>query len=342
MHYEAEVLPGLESFARAELATTFGDALQFHRNQPTDSLRFAYPGSLSNLLLLRTVVAIYRIEHFAVPRPRALLGHQHLQRITGRIDHIRGMHPSGSFLTFRISAAGSESAVFIRIKEAIESHTRMAYNPDDADLFIRIFPAPTEPGWEVLIRISPRPLSARGWRVCDMPGALNATAAAAMVALTEPSEDDVFYNPMCGSGTLMIERALAGPAIRIGGCDISKEALRCAAANLNGAGLAKHIELTKMDATGLDLPTDSVDVVCADLPWGQLAGSDDENLILYPAALAEWARVTRRGGRMVAITHAVRLFESLLDRLEREWQLSAEYRIFQGGLHPRIYAFRRK
>ena len=32
-------------------------------------------------------------------------------------------------------------------------------------------------GWEVLVRLTPRPLTARPWRVCNWPGALNAVVA---------------------------------------------------------------------------------------------------------------------------------------------------------------------
>ena len=46
--------------------------------------------------------------------------------------------------------------------------------------------APTDEGWEALVRLTPRPLSARPWRVCNLPGALDATAAHAMARLSAP------------------------------------------------------------------------------------------------------------------------------------------------------------
>ena len=70
-------------------------------------------------------------------------------------------------------------------------------------------------GWEVLIRLTPRPLSAREWRVCNMEGALNATIAAAMIEMTDPSaRRPRVFNLMCGSGTLLIETTAACPGGR--------------------------------------------------------------------------------------------------------------------------------
>ncbi|PZS02444.1 MAG: hypothetical protein DLM69_04080, partial [Candidatus Chloroheliales bacterium] len=87
-------------------------------------------------------------------------------------------------------------------------------------------------GWEVLTRISPRPLVTRAWRVSNMPGALNATVAYAMVKLTKPRPDDVFLNLACGSGSLLIERLATVRARLAIGCDIDRAALNHAAANL--------------------------------------------------------------------------------------------------------------
>ena len=50
----------------------------------------------------------------------------------------------------------------------------------------------------------------------------------------------------------------------------------------------------------LPFPENSFDVITADLPWGQLIGSHQENEWLYPAVLAEAARVIAQGGRFCA------------------------------------------
>ncbi len=340
MEFEAEVLPGLKPFAQDELASRFTEIAILPGDEP-DALRFHSDAPPRDLLALRTVVAVYRLLHFDVPRPRALLGHEHLTRLLGAIEEARALAPPRAFRTFRFSAAGHDSAVFARLQDEIGVQTGLAYAPDEADLLLRVRPAAGRPGWEVLVRLSPRPLSARGWRACDMPGALNATIAAAMVELTRPTLRDRFFNPLCGSGTLLIERLARRPAALALGCDLDEEALACAQENLIAAGFARMVTLKRADATELDAPDASFDAICADLPWGQLSGSPDEIEALYPAALSEWARVAAPGARLVLITHAVSLFESLLDGFSDRWALREVVRVFQGGLHPRIYAFER-
>ena len=87
------------------------------------------------------------------------------------------------------------------------------------------------------MRLSPRPLTARAWRVCNLPGALNAVVAHAMVALSAPNPADRYLNLACGSGTLLVERLALGPARLAVGCDNAAGPLDCARANLRAAGL---------------------------------------------------------------------------------------------------------
>lgn len=340
MDYEAEVLPGLKPFALDELHRQFGTAIRVDPTEDEESIRFRYKGDVRPLLDLRTVVAVYQVEHFSIPRPRALLGHAHFTRLMHCVDAVRGLHPAAAFRTFRVSAAGADSAVFRRLRAEISAHTGLADDPEAGDLLLRVRPS-AHGGWEVLIRLSPRPLSARAWRVCDMPGALNATIAAAMVALTQPVPSDRFLNLMCGSGTLLIERLLCCPAEQAVGCDIDRAALACAEENLAAAGLSAVAQLLRMDATHLDFPERSFTALAADLPWGQLVGSREEVEDLYPAVLTEAARVAMPGAPFALITHAVRLFERLLPQVSHLWQVERIQRVFQGGQHPRIYLLRR-
>jgi 23S rRNA G2445 N2-methylase RlmL len=162
-----------------------------------------------------------------------------------------------------------------------------------------------------------------------------------MIELSAPSPDDRFFNPMCGSGTLLIERALRAPAQVMGGCDTDPKALRCTLQNIAAADLSDRVEAFEMDATALDIPDAMFDVICTDLPWGQLSGSHVSNADLYPAALAELTRVAALGCRLVVLTHEVTLFESLLKGLSDCWNLLKVQMVYQGGLHPRIYLLER-
>lgn len=340
---EAEVVTGLKDHAAAELSSRFGDAVRPQEKVKPEEIPFYYDGDLMALGALTKSVAVYLVGHFAVPRPQGLLGHQNFTRLQKLISTVRSMHPAGTFKTFRISAAGSQSPVFQRIKDEIAQATSMTYDEDEADLLLRVRKADIYgDGWEVLIRLTPRPLSARAWRVCNMEGALNATIASAMIEMTDPRPDDRVFNLMCGSGTLLIERLTRAPADAVGGCDTNLTALRCAADNLTAARFTERAELFEMNVTNLDLPDGCIDMVCADLPWGQMVGSHEHNQELYPKVLAEAGRIAAPGARAVFITHEIRLMDRVLRDCADVWQVKQEVKVFQGGLHPRVYVLGRR
>src|SRR5690606_32638455 len=139
--------------------------------------------------------------------------------------------------TFRIAAAGADSPVFRRLSEELARATALRHDPQDGELLLRFRRG--GPGWEALLRLTPRPLSARSWRVCNMAGGANATVAAAMADLAGTGGS--YLNLMCGSGTLLVERALAGPGGPCVGVDVSSEAVECARRNLAAAGVEAEL-----------------------------------------------------------------------------------------------------
>lgn len=341
---EADVAPGLEPIAADELRRVLGADLGALRVARPSTLTFEYGGDLARLLLPGTVLAIYLLRRFAVPRPRALLGDAHFRAIVRQIAAVRALAPPDAYGTLYLSAAGSDSAVLSRLKGALGAATGLRPLPPGAhegDLHLRLRRAATGEGWETLVRITPRPLGARSWRVENLEGALNATVARAMALLTGPDPRDQFLNLACGSGTLLIERAACAPATRLLGVDSSAEALEVARANVAAAGYAERIELQPGDARALDLPDASIDALCADLPFGHLVGTHDENLTLYPAILDEAARVARREAPFALLSHEVRLMDSLLAD-SAEWALDQTLRITLGGLHPRLFLLHRR
>jgi 23S rRNA G2445 N2-methylase RlmL len=334
----------LEEIARAELRRCFGGRLRLlpAGNPPeAGAIRFAYSGNLSALLGLKTALAAYLCRRFPVPRPRGLLGDEHFRALLAQIALVRALAPPETYRTFYLSAAGSESSVMARLKDALVVHTGLQVASHEGDLLLRVRRSPEGEGWEVLVRLSPRPLATRPWRVCNREGALNATVAHAMILLTHPNPEDVFLNLACGSGTLLIERLAAAPARRVIGCDVDPAALECACANVEAAGESGRVELYPWDARALPLPDRSIDVLCADLPFGYLVGSHAENVALYPAILHEAARVARPGARLALITHEVRLMNVLLAE-SALWSAREVIRVTLGGLHPRIFVLERR
>lgn len=299
MDFEAECIAGLERFAAEEMGIPIAGT--------AGTVPFTYDGPWGELLQLSSVVAVHAVLGTGIPRPTALLDDGAFRKIVAAVGHIRSLHPARTFRTYRVSAAGADSSAFKRFGARLGQATGLTPADDVGDLLLR-FRRGGDGRFELLARISPRPLSARAWRVCSRPGALNGAIASIMADLTRPTESDVYLNLACGSGTLLIERGLLGPAGRLIGCDTDPDALACAARNVEAAGL-ESVELTDWDATGLPLPDASVDALTVDLPFGQLVGSHSANAELYPALLAEAARVARPGARLVAISQQSRLLE---------------------------------
>lgn len=336
-----DVLSGLKPFACQEIKNRYHSQVVWYPSDDPASIYFRYTGSLHELFSLRTVVAIYLVRQFPIPRPRALLGHQHYQLLLQSIKEVRLLHAPEAFGGLRISAAGENSSVFSQLKTQLSRDTGLPAS-EEGDLLIRVYPiSSVSPGWEVLIRLTPRPLSTRHWRVFNMQGALNATVAAAMIELAHPSPDDRLLNLMCGSGTLLVERLQRCPAAIAAGCDTNTEALRGAQLNLERGGVAGCALLFASDATGLPFLPGTFTVLCADVPWGQLTGSHEANKTLYPQLLSEATRLAASNARFILLTHEIALFEAVLKQFSHVWQVQEVVKIFQGGLHPRIYVLQR-
>lgn len=322
--YELEALAGLEHVAATEL-----DSVPLARD--IRGPRFWYPGDPERLTRLKSVTAVYRVRGWDVPRPRGLLGHQQLGELTAFLKEVIEV---GGHASFRIGAAGRESSVMQRIAEELQTALQLPHEPETGELLIRILPQQQGEGWDVLARITRRPLSARAWRECNMAGGLNATIAYAAHKLAGQRDNDRIFNPMSGSGTLLIERALMGPYDAMVGVDINPDAVRCAQTNIRAA--KREIEVAQIDALHTGLPARSFDLVMADLPWGDAIGTHGGNEALYPAFLKEMHRLTSQRGRLCVITHEIRLFERVLAE-QQKWNAHELFQVASGGHHPKAY-----
>ena len=157
---------------------------------------------------------------------------------------------------------------------------------------------------EVFLDTSGVSLHKRGYRQVANLAPLHETMAAAMVNLARYRGRDFFWDPFCGSGTIVIEAALAAlnraPGLarkfaaqswscipedvwtqareaaraaefrgeyRILGTDIDSGSLAIAIANAKKAGVSKYIEFREADATRESLPCDHGLIVC-NPPYG--------------------------------------------------------------------------
>lgn len=285
---------------------------------------------------------MHAVEWFGVPRPAGLLGHQNLARILDLLEEVVGRRP-GEFLTFRLSAAGADSPELLRLRGEIGRALRLEEVRERAHLVVALRRGDDGSGWEIVVRTTPRPLSARAWRVCNLPGALDASIANVMVRLAQPHPGERFLNLLCGSGTLMAERLALGPTAACVGVDSDPAALACAAQNLTGT--EARARLVQADAAATPLQDGAFDTVVADLPFGMLMGSGHENRRLYPALLAESARLLAPDGRLVLVTANVRALDTALEAEPGwtvGWQTRLEVPHARGYLRPVIRLLERR
>ncbi|MBQ9768083.1 MAG: methyltransferase domain-containing protein [Lachnospiraceae bacterium] len=136
-----------------------------------------------------------------------------------------------------------------------------------------------------------------------MPGGIRPTVAAALVRLSKPQADEVFYDPFCGSGSIAKERARYG-ARRILASDLNPEAVEAAKKNV-----PESVRVFCCDATRMKAADGSVDVIVSNIPWGrQIAVKDIPGL--YTALLKEADRVLKKDGRMLLFTDREELGEA--------------------------------
>jgi 23S rRNA G2445 N2-methylase RlmL len=166
----------------------------------------------------------------------------------------------------------------------------------------------------VALRLSTPGMRQGRHRPASVPASLKPTVARAMVRLSGPRETDVVLDPFCGAGTLLLERAHAGPFASLIGGDRDPATVAVARTNVRASGLP--VEISEWDARALPLPDRSVDVVLSNPPFGKKirieGGAADP---FYREFLAEARRVLRPAGRLVLITNQVDAFTEAVKQL---------------------------
>ena len=155
------------------------------------------------------------------------------------------------------------------------------------------------------LRLSDRTMRHRQYKRSNIAASLRPVLAHAMVRLSHPEPGDTFLDPMCGAGTLLIERAEAGRYAQLLGGDIDPAALTAARDNIGKR--YQPLRLESWDATRLPLAKSSVDRLVCNLPFGKKIASPAALPGLYRAFAGQAARVLAPGGRLVLLTSAHQL-----------------------------------
>src|SRR5215217_1056692 len=345
--YLVQTQPGFEAIAADEIVQTLDGAIMRGTRSVADKngmLLFDYSGDARDLMELRTIEDLFVVLATLPDLPPTRDALRALEQATNRATTIepaltlaRQIQPGSGGrgkLRFRVISRQVGTTAYRRVdaQRAIErgiatrgDHRWQLADDKALEFWLTLLPTPSVHSTgsaragrnqsEVILalRLSDERMRHREYKLEHMPASLRPTAAAALAWLTQPADDDVFLDPMCGAGTILIERANLGRYKLLLGGDVREEALAVARANVGPR--YKPIELRQWDARDLPIDAESVSAVAVNLPFGQQIGTPEENRVLYPAALREIARVLRPGGRLVALTADGRNFTESLRRV---------------------------
>jgi 23S rRNA G2445 N2-methylase RlmL len=351
MLYALQTLPGLGTLAwhEAEEALTSGDS----REPPklvglkavpgrNDIVMLAHKGGPRPLLNLRVSEDVFAVaaRGFRVaPDERGLrqiyAAVRNSPDIASALDAWRrtsGTRKQGG--TFRVIARSVGKQKFLRrdvgraVSDAVRDGWPGNWRPVEDGEDVEIWATLVEQELVAAVRLSDASMRQRG-KVRHLPASLRPALAAAMVSLTDPAPADVFLDPMAGAGTILIERAAAGPFAEIHGGDINGDAL--AAMQENVRGLRGRIVTSRWDARKLPLEDASVDKVAVNLPFGKQIGNQAQLPELYRGVLAEIARVLRPGGRLVVLAGDARALEAARGSAARSLRPGPRHRVLVLG-----------
>jgi tRNA (guanine6-N2)-methyltransferase len=354
--YIAQTQPGFEAIAAQEIrARLKGAAVRGTRTvgDKNGMVLFNYAGDVHELLSLRTVEDVFVLVTSLRDLPPTFGG---LRQIRSAMESVALEHALNLARQVQPGRGGRGK---LRFRVVARQVGRTSYRRVDAQQAVeKSILARTDRRWQrvedgalefwltllddealVALRLSDETMRLREDEKSEhIPASLRPAAAAALVWLTQPRPNDVFLDPMCGAGTLLIERAHAGRYKLLVGGDISAEAVAVTRSNIGPR--YKPIEIHEWDARHLPLDDGMVTACAVNLPFGRQVGSSEENRALYPAFLREMERVLRPQARLVALTGDMRAFDGALRRAGG-FTLHETYPVQVLGQRARVYVLER-
>ena len=236
------------------------------------------------------------------------------QTIRVKVTGVKCPLKSLDFVTLRI-----KDAVCDRFRE--EGALRPSVSVRDPD--VRIHAYLTQNQYQLYLDTSGAPLYQRGFRDVSVIAPLRENLAAGIIMLSSWKPGTPFLDPMCGSGTFLIEAAMMAvnqpPGLKRGfgfqqlksfdemlwkkieteaiakmkpiefleiyGSDMDLRAVRVARHNLKVAGLEEVAKVIQSDFIKLEPPR-SEGVLVTNPPYGQRIGEDEDLKEVYPV----WAK----------------------------------------------------
>ncbi len=316
---------GIGPITHRQLQEAFGPALdnvQTFRVRDYDITRFPFTGPVDDLFRLGTTEDLF---YWIATRP--LTGSK--KDLTMLQSTLRSAHIEAGLALHRQTSGGKKRPTFrviaqaesapwrayrrLQMQQAVERGIHQHYprwKPVADNATLEFWVQQADKQALIGLRLSDRTMRHRTYKTASLPGSLRPTIARALVYLSTVDPNDTFLDPLCGAGTILIERALAGRYKHLLGGDIQQEAVRHTLTNFGNRHKPRKIR--RWNATRLPLNAESVNKVVSNLPWGRQIGSPNENQTLYTGVLKETDRVLKPAGRAVFLTGAWNLFKKTL------------------------------
>lgn len=308
----AKTMAGLEDVLAEELTALGADNLQIGRRMVSFSgdLSLLYRANIHCRTALRILKPIYSFKA------------KNADEVYTQIKKFKWSDLLSEKNTFAIDAVVFSSIfthskfVAYRVKDAIadyfvnKSGKRPSVSVANPDIMINVHIA--EDQCTVSLDSSGESLHKRGYRLAQTEAPLNEVLAAGMILKTGWRGESDFVDPMCGSGTLLIEAAMIAmnipPGIyrssfafekwsdfnaelfdilynddsgerkfnyKIYGSDISNKALSIARENIKNAGLAKYIVLEAKSLQQYSEPPAEKGIIVTNPPYGERIKPED-------------------------------------------------------------------
>ena len=202
------------------------------------------------------------------------------------------------------------------ISQRVESSIARAFPlwrlNDPADLELWVFWSDSA---TLTLRLSDETFKYRGRYPPQRIAALRPTIAAAMIELAEFDDTHSVLDPMCGTGTLLLEAYLRYPNGTFFGSDKSQEAIEMTTQRLDGKAVIRRSELAD-----LDYECGTFDRIVSNFPWGKQL---DVSAAVYTTNVARLFDWISNDGSIVLLTARRDLLEPTLRKLRASWKTTS-------------------
>ncbi|HCU33887.1 MAG TPA: hypothetical protein DGT21_00140, partial [Armatimonadetes bacterium] len=317
--YSLSLLGGLEDVVAGELEQRLPSASV--TGQRFGRLFVDYHGPVEDLTRLRTIENVFARVGELDELPTSPEGLECVRAAVGQMDFTHAcvvhdqLHGKPAPPTFRVTGQRSGEHEYTSQEIAAAAgagiRQRHEWQVNLEEYHYEVVVEVEDDHCTVGLRLTKTALHKRSRQTGGL-AALNPTLAYAMGVLSGPMDGETVLDPMCGTGTVLIERHGLGPALLLGS-DLFENAIAEARINTEAAGVPVH--LIRADARRMPLASGSVDKVICNPPWGRRVLGGRSMWRLYRPVFGEIERVLRPGGLAVILTLQRRLMEELVGRV---------------------------